>query len=274
MKPIYPGRSRATGVLTVFRGGTRGRSIRRPAIRLGRYRFQPAWSMTLLALLLASLMAALGGWQLQRAAAKEQLMAHFSQNNALPALDLNATDLRGPQLTDRHAVVTGRYREAPFILLNNQTQQGRVGFPLFGLFRFAGSDKHLLINRGWVPASAEGRPVIADPTPHLRGQTLRGLLVPMPRSGLRLGELRYQSDAPVMELPYLDLSWLRQVLDVDLQPFVLLLDEPIVEQYRRQRQAAWLNPQRHRGYALQWFSLSLALVIIYIVTNLKRTDRG
>ncbi|WP_275099773.1 SURF1 family protein [Sedimenticola hydrogenitrophicus] len=230
--------------------------------------------MTLLSLVLVSLLTSLGVWQLQRADAKARLIAHFEQNSAQPVLDLNATDFTDPRLINRLGEVSGQFRDTPVILLNNQLLGGRLGFHRFALFQLAGSDRHLLVNRGWVAASAEGKPLLGDPALRPRDQELRGMLVAAPRPGMRLGELRYRADAPLLELPYLDLAWLRQVLAVDLQPLVLLQDVRIIEQYRQQRQAAWLNPQRHRGYALMWFSLALALVVIYLVTNLKRTDPG
>ena len=31
-----------------------------------------------------------------------------------------------------------------------------------------------------------------------------------------------------------------------------------------------IGPQRHRGYAFQWFSLALALLVIYVVVNTRR----
>jgi len=34
--------------------------------------------------------------------------------------------------------------------------------------------------------------------------------------------------------------------------------------------AAGISPMRHIGYAVQWFGLALALLVIYVVTNLRR----
>ena len=273
MKPVDAERCKDSGLLVGGSGGWRGLAIRHPSIHLGRYCFQPAWSMTLLTLVLVSLLAALGFWQLARADAKVQLIERYEKNSALPALDLNAGDFSSRQLDYRLVSADGEYQDVPFILLNNQIYQGRIGFHLLNLFRLAESGQYLLVNQGWIPATAEGKPMLSAFQFRLyNSQKVQGMLVPVPRVGLRLGELRYQSGARVMELPYLDLSWLAQVLNVELRPSVLLLDAQIVSQYKQQRQAIWLNPQRHRGYALQWFSLALALVIIYLVTNLKRSD--
>ena len=32
-----------------------------------------------------------------------------------------------------------------------------------------------------------------------------------------------------------------------------------------------MSPEKHLGYAIQWFALALALFVIYIVVNLKHS---
>jgi surfeit locus 1 family protein len=240
---------------------------------LHRYKFrQPAWYLTLLTLVLVALLVALGFWQLARSDAKAQLLARFDANRMLPVLQLNQADLATEPLHFRTAVVSGVFRETPALMLNNRIRQGRIGFHHLSLLRLDASATYLLVNRGWVPATDDGRPMLEGLAGHVDGQTLQGLLVPVPQTGLRLGEPRLHADTQVLELPYLDPHGLGQMLNVDLLPVMLLLDEGVIEQYQRQRQAVWLNPQRHQGYALQWFSLALLLAIIYLVTNLKRSE--
>lgn len=245
-----------------------------PAIRLGRYAFQPARGLTLLTLLLLLLLVALGFWQLSRADAKAQLMQRFDANSSQPELELNRAVSTARSLEYRWASAEGEYLDRPRILLNNQVDQGRIGFHLLRLFRLAESDSYLLINQGWVPATTVGRPADAAPPAQVDPGMVQGMLVPVPRVGLRLGELRYQADIPVLEVPYLDIAWLGRILEVELQPFVLLQHPQLIDRYKQQRADAWLNPERHRGYALQWFSLALALLVIYLGTNLKRSDRA
>ena len=52
-----------------------------------------------------------------------------------------------------------------------------------------------------------------------------------------------------------------------------LLDAGEPEGYLRQWQAPGFPPLRHIGYAVQWFGLALTLFVIYIVTNLRHSDR-
>ena len=54
---------------------------------------------------------------------------------------------------------------------------------------------------------------------------------------------------------------------------LVLLDPGEPDGYLRQWQPPGFPPIRHIAYAVQWFSLAAALVVIYIVTNLRRAER-
>jgi len=53
----------------------------------------------------------------------------------------------------------------------------------------------------------------------------------------------------------------------------VLLDPGEPDGYLRQWQPPGFPPIRHIAYAVQWFSLAAALIVIYIVTNLRRAER-
>jgi surfeit locus 1 family protein len=53
---------------------------------------------------------------------------------------------------------------------------------------------------------------------------------------------------------------------------LVLLDPGEPDGYLRQWQPPGFPPIRHIAYAVQWFSLAAALVVIYVVTNLRRAE--
>jgi cytochrome oxidase assembly protein ShyY1 len=71
---------------------------------------------------------------------------------------------------------------------------------------------------------------------------------------------------------YLEYPPLAAELGYSLAPAVILLDAAAPDGYRREWQPTFggYGPERHRGYALQWFSLALALLVIYVVVNTHR----
>jgi surfeit locus 1 family protein len=54
---------------------------------------------------------------------------------------------------------------------------------------------------------------------------------------------------------------------------LVLLDAAEPDGYVRNWTAPGFPPMRHIGYAVQWFGLALALLVIYVVTNVRRAVR-
>ncbi|MEM8984954.1 MAG: SURF1 family cytochrome oxidase biogenesis protein, partial [Pseudomonadota bacterium] len=60
-----------------------------------------------------------------------------------------------------------------------------------------------------------------------------------------------------------------------LLPWALLLDGDAEDGFAaRDWQPTGLPPERHLGYAVQWFALALTLVILWFVFSLKKHERN
>jgi surfeit locus 1 family protein len=69
----------------------------------------------------------------------------------------------------------------------------------------------------------------------------------------------------------LKLSQLEQRLGYPLLPVILMLDPKDEYGFVREWKAVYgVPPDKHRAYALQWFTLALVLMMIYIGVNTKR----
>ncbi|HOX72536.1 MAG TPA: SURF1 family protein, partial [Dokdonella sp.] len=55
---------------------------------------------------------------------------------------------------------------------------------------------------------------------------------------------------------------------------VLLLDADAASGFVREWTPQILPPERHRGYAFQWFCFALASVVIFIVLHWRRVQPG
>ena len=64
---------------------------------------------------------------------------------------------------------------------------------------------------------------------------------------------------------------LERALGRPLYPQIVLLDADQPDGYVREWRPPGLPPERHLGYAVQWYSLATALVVIWIVVNTRRT---
>lgn len=231
------------------------------------FRFSPSPVPTALAAVLFAMLCALGFWQLDRAAGKEETQARFE---AARGIVLDETALGGAPPEFARIAIGGRYDAARQFLQDNRTYRGRAGYHVLTPFRTA---RHgaVLVNRGWVPADPDRTtlPAVDPPRGELR---LRGT-VRLPREDLFvLGDTGYAGSGWPRVVQRVELDAMRSYLGYPLAEWLVALDPAASHGYVRDWTAApGLTPERHRGYAFQWFALAVALLVIWVAVNLKRS---
>ena len=104
---------------------------------------------------------------------------------------------------------------------------------------------------------------------------LRGLLSAPPSPGIRMGEaLAAQGD--IVLAVRLEPAEAAKALGLPhLAPRVLRLDPALPIGYTRDLQlfANTLTPDRHRGYAVQWYGLAVTTLVIALVLTFRRSRR-
>lgn len=255
-------------------------------------RFAPRWHWTLLTAALLPVFVALGLWQWNRGQARQQNWDAFA-DAASEAVPASANQLaRLPRYT--RVEVTGRYDAARQFLLDNRSHAGMPGYEVLTVLELDAGGR-LLVNRGWVPFTGfrDQLPDIALPAndadaaqPPMEGDAgqpgdfpgsaqrrLTGRLAGLPVAGLasgRLGPEHAQGWPRVTSFP--TMAQLEAAYGGSLLPPVLLLDEESGPGYVRDWQPPGLPPERHIGYAVQWWGFALLLVGLYVGLNLKRRD--
>lgn len=221
----------------------------------------------LLALFAAAGLAQLGRWQLQRAHEKEALLAGVERAQAAALEELSRLP-PGTDLRFRAVAVRGQFLADRQVLLDNQLQQGRPGVRAYVPFQLDPGPRLVLVDRGWLarPDRSQALPQAAVPPGEIE---LKGVLLDPPGAGMTLGEAPDQSWPALVTR--IDLAELQSRLGQPLLDFVLEdLDTPRGASIR----AGMLPPERHRGYAVQWFGLSLTILIIYAVLALRAWHGG
>ncbi len=241
-------------------------------LRFGSRVFEPRAFTTLLAVCLVVALLALGRWQLQRADEKQALYTLFdSGQDATRAVD--AATPRLPRY--QHLEAVGAYDSARQILIDNMSNAaGRAGYYVITPFALQGGG-WILVNRGWVPVGASRRamPEVSVPT---QEREIRGRADELPRAGMQLGaRLPLAPPYPVVaNFPTrTEIASLLRESNWAPAANLVLLDPGEPDGYLRQWQPPGFPPIRHIAYAVQWFSLAAALVVIYVVTNLRRAER-
>ena len=244
-------------------------------MRIADFDFRPSLLPSLVFVLVLALLLGLGGWQLQRAGEKEELLAEREQRVSESVLDLNLALPVEAEDRFRRATATGRYSTDRQWLLDNRVLNGQPGYHVFSLFELSDRDEPLLlVNRGWV-SQGESRRFLPD-LPLPEGEVeLEGRLDRPASVGIRMGEAELNSLARLILVPYLDIDDLEAALGRPVYRFALVLDEQQPGALRRDwaKSEKMITPDKHLGYAVQWFALAVALSIIYIGVNSRRVDK-
>ena len=216
-----------------------------------------------------------GFWQLDRAQEKRRIIAEqlYRGEKAPVVLQPGMRDSAAlEQLRHRRARASGRYRPDRQYLLDNRTHKGVAGYHVLTPLRLQDSDVHVLVNRGWLPVGGD-RARLPDIAVSARPVTEEGLIVAPPPSGITLGSAGYDQRTWPRVVQHVDLARIEAELGAPLLPFMLRLSPDSPRGYLREWPVrTGLSPQRHLGYAVQWFALAVALIALCIWAAIHRVE--
>jgi surfeit locus 1 family protein len=217
----------------------------------------------------------LGFWQLGRADEKQALLDQYAiaQKTQVEITPQNAASLPRYQ----RVTVSGRFDPAHQVLLDNMpSHTGQPGYRV--LTPFETSAGWLLVDRGWLPLG-KTRSELPDIAVGNDERTLTGTIDELPRAGIELAAPATDPKTPwprVLSFPVQPV--LEQQLGHKLLRGVLLLDASQPDGYERIWEAhLGFKPERHIGYAVQWFAFAVAAVILFVITGFrtkKATDES
>lgn len=235
-----------------------------PASPVAGRRFRPRPLPALITLALLPLLLWLAWWQLDRAEQKRDLQNRYQQQLAAPSVPLDQVSPALPVNRYRQIDVTGHYDTDHQLLLDNQIVDGEVGYHVYTPLLWGEPRRAILVNRGWV-AVGESRDRLPDLSLAEASVSVRGRLAQPANPGLRLGESLAMPGWPKV-VPYIDYQVLAEVLGHPLEPAIILLDPDVPDGYHRDWQPRFgIGPERHTGYAVQWFALALTLAILFLI---------
>ena len=234
--------------------------------------FIRSWPLSLLCLCLFPLLIGLGNWQLQRAGEKQQILDTVDAR--LSSQPVKITELTTPQ-TYTPVRLLGFYTDE-YLYLDNRTRNGRVGYEILQVFETGDSERgksRWLINRGWLPAGRDRTqlPEVAYP---LAAKVITGFLYPV---GESTGDVPGGTPSKVVSharIQALDTHLGRQ-LSLQFPQWHIRLSADSDTALLTDWQLVSTNPQKHRGYAVQWFSMAAALFVLWLLaaTNLRERLR-
>ena len=241
-------------------------------MRWSDWSFRPGRASTVATLLVLPLLLSLGFWQLDRARQKAGLQAAFAERSRQPPVALAAIDPVDPGNHYRPVTASGRYDARRQLLLDNQLRAGQPGYHVLTPLRLP-DGAAILVNRGWLPLKGD-RQTLPDIAVGDEAVQVRGWLAQPSNPGLRLGDGAGADARWPRVVPFVDYARLSAVLDYALLSTILLLEPEAPEGYERDWRPRFgeYGPERHRGYAVQWFALAATLVILYLAINFRRSS--
>lgn len=221
------------------------------------------WKISLFTILLLPLLVGLGFWQLQRAGEKSTIQQTLEEQQALPPLELSgaSTPLLAPF---RRVVFSGKPDASRIWLVENQVYQGQLGYHLLVPVELQ-DGAWVLVNGGWIRGARDRLQLPNIP--------------PLPHSATFSGQLRDISHNRFLRAQTLDSGWPKRILQIDLSemgkvmgdrrllPWVVQLDETSPMAQTVHWPVINTSVDKHIGYALQWFAMAAALVILWVFAN-------
>jgi len=205
------------------------------------YSFHPrGWALALAAAGCAAFIA-LGNWQSRRA------------------------DEKRAAARAEHVTVTGQFVPERTVLLGNRLRRGRPGYEVVTPLRVAGSQRHVLVNRGWLPAVSSD-PQIRTPAGEVRieGIALERLPHVLEAGAPSKGRVRQN----------LERAAFAAETGLQIEPPVIEQLSPADDGLSRDWPRAEFGPERHQSYALQWYSLAALSVALFVILSFRRVSQN
>ncbi|WXL26104.1 SURF1 family protein [Ectopseudomonas mendocina] len=225
--------------------------------------FSPGVLPTVVLLVLLPCLLALGFWQLSRAEEKRQLLAINEARQQAAPVSISELE-REPDPSYRRVHLQGFFDARHSLLLDNRTRDGKAGVELLQPFYDQLSGLWVLLNRGWLPwPDRRASPQFTTPDDLMQ---LQGWVYVPLESDWQLKGTEAGGEWPRL-ITAVEVQKLWQQLgrgglnyEVRLQPgpAALRADWPVVA----------MNPDKHTGYAVQWFAMAAALVGLFIYLGL------
>ena len=209
----------------------------------------------------------LGFWQLYRADEKKTMLTAqtvlagqksllWSVNKPLPEQYQNIS-------------VKGRYLPDTF-LLDNQHQQHQFGYDVLTPLELTPGTV-VMVDRGWVPGDNSRRVVPKIKSPEGDIQIGGSAYFPNKKQWV-LGVDYELKDKNITVIERIDAKLLEHLLQKKVYPFIIRLDKQEEDGFTREWAIVSMPPERHLGYAFQWFAMAFVIFILFVALNLKKKD--
>ena len=220
--------------------------------------FAPGLLPSVVVLVLLPVLVSLGFWQLGRGEQKRVMLATHAERQAESPGSIDQL-LNSADAAYRRVQLRGAFDAEHSLLLDNSTREGKAGVELIQPFQDQASGFWVWVNRGWLPwPDRRTAPAFSTPTQPV---SLQAWVYVIPAT------FQLQADSANATWPRLvtAIEPSRLWAELGREGFAQELRmESGLGAYRVDWPVVAMGPEKHLGYAVQWFSMAVALIALYL----------
>jgi len=235
--------------------------------------FKPKWYWLVLVIAILTILIRLGFWQLNRAAEKEQFLELRQRNELLTELPVFDIAKEKELFLFRPIEFDGTFTPDTYWLVDNKISQGRVGYHVIAL-AVTPQNQAVLVNLGWIQGFADRSKLPEIVLPENVKQVKGRLYIGDSNQFLTSDHSSFEKNSVIPQIVFSEIAQeiVQYAPDLELKNYVIQLSEEETYGYVRQWQGELMPPEKHFAYAVQWYALAAALMVIFIIVNLKRVE--
>ena len=215
-------------------------------------------------------MCKLGFWQLDRASQKEQALLAFQQIEQLDLSELLSSPIDEiHQFHGRKVEISGQIDTFNIWLIDNKTHNGRVGYSVVVNVAITGQNRTILMDIGWTPASKyrEQLPTLQLPknisvNAKIKSDSFERFTLATSNNDIPATTGKRQNVTRVQS--YQDV--IKDNLSTTL-PLIAFAPSNTIDGMPQLYNPVVMPPEKHVAYAVQWFLLALASIIVFLFAS-------
>ena len=213
-----------------------------------------------------TILVSLGFWQLDRAEQKQQMQIALQQSKVAKPNPIQSLAIQNMQnLNHQRVQLTGHYLNNKSIYISNKLYQGKLGFEVITPFKLKSSDQIVLISRGWIELSYQHDQLPAVDL--INGEhELVGVIHLPPKNSFFLAEKVHSRTWPI-RLHHFQINTIAELFQTPVTPYVVRLEPGNQGALQAFWPAVRFNSSNSIAYAIQWFMMALAVLLISIIKS-------
>lgn len=241
--------------------------------KVGKYRIRLNFWLLICFLVVQTLLNELGFWQLNRAKQKQIRIYQLEKGGESTISDLAQIDkskIEQFQQVELQLELFGY----DSLYLDNKINNKRPGYHILNIVKDSASGKYLLINRGWEFAGGDrGRLPRVELPP--RDWLVQGRVYSIATQAISTSDAKVEVSSNALRLPVMDMTIVKQIerhYGIRLESYLIRLNQQSEAALETNWMWTNMSPEKHLAYAIQWFALALALLIISLAVCIKKGE--